>query len=474
VATGNTGWVRPAGGSVIVHTGDSGVTPSNVSNIVAEDSNNLTVNLANSGGASLQLNKVLLWNWQDPGGYPSNAWVTGVEMVIYWQYKTSTGNSRDVALYEYKTSWANTVSGTFSLTGFTGQAPYAASGEPVPNNNLDTYGGPGQLFSTPAQKLVSEFLSYKPHLGPNSQYYANWLRMVCETGGTGTAPAEIKVGHIKLKLYWQNPNTIDMACTPSISATLAAPVIQRVRDVAATPSGSVTQSQSLKADFSLAAAPVIDTLILGDISEAGYTDNTANLGVSVDLAVSDLIRYRNMVCEPYCSVQALMTVGNSAPIACDMALDVSSMPYLQREQELQTDAVSATFEIIIDQPPAPDGTIQVRANAPISVSITGHEMLVNWALYSRPTANVSAAAAANRMTNMYVDMSADVALLGNVVQNVNLDCDMTMNGFLLNTRFSKLPVPTLEERYLVLDPRERDFVVPAPDRTLVIKGQQGS
>jgi len=468
----DTGWFAPSGGTVSIRTDDSGVTPSNVSNIGVEDSNSLTVNLPNTGGTGAQLCKLTVFDWVHPVGFPSNAFVVGIEATVYIQYWAG-GQDRAVTFWGLScfSLWLRQKNDV-PLLQADGDVAEDSGASPV-TDQLLLYGGPTDLLGLDADTLVSDFLARNGFWDDmEATNRDSHFRIRCGTGGPGFNTALVTFGHIKLKIYYDTPPNIDMASGISFSVTVS-PTITKVRDIAS----SIVFSGAISATIiyavgAMSSAIVFDCLIATDISETGWIDSTAGIDFSVTLTPPQIVLYHNMEASSSFGFSALGRIGDAAPMSCSVPFGVTMDPNgLGAQRELQTDAVTPWFSITLNAP-APDGTIHLASNIPFNLSIDPDGMLVNWALFANPTINVSVAAGIDKWINMVANLTIDMSFFPVLSQNVNLAAAVTIDGLLFNSSFSKLPVPTLEERIFVIPPRDRTFVIPPRDRTFVLNSQQ--
>lgn len=447
---------------------------SNISNVKYANSNYASVSLANAGTSSDMISNGLFFNIAEPiGGWPAGSTIDGVECTIYAQYRTASGQDRDVVCYNFYGPLTCTMDGGYGIapnicSPGEGYIVEDSDASPYPDDPY-TFGGPANLLGLSPGTLVQDFFDDFGYFG--GQYHG-YLRVAADNG-PGTEEALVRVAYIRFKIYYSPPPLIDMAASPSLSVLAGGAVLQKIIDMGAAPVGSSSIAATIEVDGALQANPSFDVVIVADISLGmTYIDNTANPAFSVTLAPPTVVKMRNMSVNAAFSVTApFPNIGNTAPLSCNMPVSVTMTPRLGNIIELQTSGVDPWFNLSIDAPP-PDGTLWVDADASFTVTLNGDGMEVDWALYTNPVLAVGITADLRKYTNLYADMVGSVQIAANLVQSVDMAAAMSIGGFMLNSRFSKLPVPTLEERTLVIAPRDRTFLIPAPGRTLVLNSQQ--
>lgn len=457
--SGTTGWIRPA--SPITNYSDSGVTVSNVSNIISENASVASVSLQRTGGATLQRTKSLTWNWLDPANYPEGAIVEGIEFVAYVQQNTANDYSHFVYPYELYLG-ANGVLESANVTNNPVLRDDDAS--PLWDNPLH-WGGETELHGVSAGTLVSDFLAeVVPVYGDHARF------QIINNGGFADASSTVLIAHAKMKIWWSVPNYIDMAADPSFSLAVSdsAP-LQKIRDLEANATAGVTVTTPISgnpinmySDFSFSAIIEPPTISEG----ATYIDMAVNFAFNV-LLDANVTRIRDMFANAEFGIDSYASVGFSNALSAEYHMSVTMDPQLHRYVELQTDALSAWFEVTMNA----DGLVgdmSLLVNIPIGVTMNVDGLVVNWALYAEAEFSVTASASIGKMTNLSSDMTFGVTMEANLYADINMYSDMTIDGLLFNSEFVRLPVPAPEERTMYMKPKGRTMKIPAKGRKIIL------
>jgi hypothetical protein len=458
--SGTTGWLQPI---KIKNDKDSGVTVSNVSNMAAEDTDVASVNLQGSGGATVQESKTILWDWVDPANYPAGAEIVGIELLLYAQYDSVTGISQRVYPYEFSLEHGGVIE---TLNESNNQVPQDTEASPLYSNVLH-WGGETELFDLAPNTLVSEALERHDLEWPSH----GSLKMRSTTQFPAST-STVKMAFVTMKLWWEVPNYVDMAATPSFSVGIddsAAP-LQRIFDIASDMSASMTASvprvagvpYTIYADANFSV--VIDPPTISEGST--YIDMACWMMFDVTFEAAP-VRVRNLYTDIEFGVDSIVYVGYSNPLYADFAIAVDMDPQLHRDVEMQTDALGAWFDVTMDVDGLV-GTLALATNIPISMTMNVDGMRVNWALYAEAQFSVTATPYLASMTNVYSDMEINVTMDPQLHSIINIAADFTMSGLLFNAAFIRLPVPAPEERTMYLKPKGRVMKIPAKGRKLTL------
>lgn len=465
----DTGWILPAPGTVEVWDADSGTATSNVGNITSYNGSvysTLSVTTQNGQG------KAVLFDWIDPQDYPVNAFVTGIE--IEWAvHYSSTGQSVDVCTYNLVVG-GRQIDGGYAIGGpdpGTGNIPYK-SGAPVNIGSPIVFGGPGQLFGLPANTLVSDFFDYRSSYYGAHTYFRHYA---AEKDYGGSRNVTIRHAVSRIKIYWDTPPNIDIEAdidtTISLGSTIA---VENVQDIAGTIDtaheivpGNITGLLGLVSQIDA----TID--IAASISDIDFIDNEAFVDTSILIEPPTLERWGRIDAQADTahSVNAILHRARNMAATIETRFEV--FPGLIRRVDLQTDAEAVWIHHEITAA-APDGTIPLAVEIPITHAFAAADLVVGWSLSALISYghNLADALPIDRVIDLNANVAHSFDISTSLNQETDLDatvqCAFSLTAAVLEAR----DFPPNTERVIVVEPRSREVIVGRRERTIVISSQQ--
>ena len=320
-----------------------------------------------------------------------------------------------------------------------------------------TVGGAGQLFDLPANTKLSTFLGQKA--------VSTSLGNVHATARYGLGPpvdgskdvwARLILQYVEMKIYYEPlAAEIDIASTPtvSITSTSNAQVIKRLGATALISASVATASLGGAVD--LLAAPLISTLMGGDISVDGYIDSTAfpEVVISIPPANLNLLRYIDMQASPGINLELdPQSAGLKINLAASLPVNVT---------------LTQGFVHIVDMRTEPD----------INVEIFQPVLYSEYKLASAPFIDISVTAAMqgdiylgsgceDAIAEVVVTLAADLGYTKGLNSTPGIFVTMEPNG--LATKVSVVATPLISVTLSKINLKSK-FWVPAPDHRTVFK-----